>query len=246
MVPLVLLIAVGPLLAWKRGEAKGIMQRLGLVALLAVAVAVVVLRVQGVKPAMAPIGLGLAAWAIGGALVIPCERRRFFTLPRAQLGMVLAHAGLGIAIAGMTASALWLGENITIMHPGQTIQLAGYNLAFHGAHNLGGPNYTAEAGDFTLSRDGKTLAEMQPQRRFYPVQGRFTTVAAIHTDLLQDVYLSLGSRDHAHKGAYVVRLYHHPLVPWIWGGVAIMALGGIVSMSARRNDRLTADNKRAD
>ena len=234
MVPLLALLAVGPLLAWKRAEIRPVLQRLGLVALLALATAVIVIRLCGIKPAMAPIGFGLAAWAIGGALLIPCERRRFLTLSRRELGMVLAHLGLGISVAGMTAAALFVAEKITIMQPGQTIELAGYELLFTGAHNLGGPNYTAVEGDFTLNRHGQAITAMHPQRRFYPVQGRFTTAAAIHTDLLADVYLSLGNRDHQMPGAYVVRFYHHPLVPWIWGGVLLMALGGLLSLSGHK------------
>jgi cytochrome c-type biogenesis protein CcmF len=232
MVPLILAMAIGPNLAWKRGDLKAALQRLRFAALATCIVIAVALYTHGYHPALAPLGMALAAWAVFGAVSEPLMQRRFFTWP--HWGRTLAHAGLGITIAGMTGSALWMAEAITTIHPGDTIRLAGYDLTFTGAHNVAGKNYTAMEGDFAIRRNGRQIATMRPQRRFYPLQQRFTTQAAIRTNLISDLYVTLGEVDPNDPKAYVTRMYYHPLVPWIWIGGVIMACGGLVSLAQRK------------
>ncbi len=246
MVPLIITMAVGPLLKWKRGDLAGALQRLKLAALLTGLAVVVTLAAKGVKPALAPLGIAMAAWCVFGALTEPLSAGlRALRWPRENWGRALAHAGLGIAIAGMIGSSLWRGELITTVHPGETIHIAGYDLTFTGAQGVAGKNYTAERGTFEVSRNGWHLATMDPERRFYPVQSSFTTQAAIRTDIAADLYVTLGAVDPADRSAHVVRLYHHPLVPWIWVGAVMMTLGGVVSLSAKLPQRYTMASQTA-
>jgi cytochrome c-type biogenesis protein CcmF len=60
-----------------------------------------------------------------------------------------------------------------------------------------------------------------------------TTEAAIRTNFVSDLYVVLGQEQQG-TGAYATRLYHHPLVPWIWIGCVVMVVGGCVSLSDRR------------
>jgi cytochrome c-type biogenesis protein CcmF len=234
MVPLIVAMGIGPMLNWKRGDLAGAMQRLKFAAILTGIVVIAVLAAKGVKPVLAPLGMAMAAWCVFGALAEPLSLgKRLMTWPPENWGRVLAHAGLGIVIAGMTGSALWMSESITSVHPGDTLHVAGYDLKFAGAHGLAGPNYTAEQGIFEVSRNGHFIAGMRPERRFYPVQSRFTTQAAIRTDFAADLYVTLGEVDDRDHTAYVTRIYHHPLVPWIWIGAVIMTGGGLTSLSAR-------------
>ncbi len=105
-----------------------------------------------------------------------------------------------------------------------------------------GPDYTATRADMRLLRNGREVAALHPEKRFYPVEDGAATGVAIHTNLLSDVYAVIGDRDG--KGGYVLRLYYNPLVPWIWLGAAAMALGGLVSLSDRRH-RIGAPARRA-
>lgn len=73
---------------------------------------------------------------------------------------------------------------------------------------------------------------MHPEKRFFPLQQMSTGVTAIHTTLLADLYVALGDGDST--GRWTVRAYWKPLVPWIWIGAVMMALGGMVSLSDRR------------
>ncbi len=249
MLPLILVMAVGPLLGWKRGDLAGALQRLRFAGLASFAVALLALGLHGAGPVLAPFALALGGWAVLGALAEPlsvaCLGRipfgaslsRLAAWPGENWGRTLAHAGLGIAVAGMTGSALWQGEAVTTLAPGETVSLAGYDLTFTGAHPAAGRNYTAVQGSFTVRRDGRFVAGMRPERRFYPVQERFTTQAAIRTNLFCDLYVTLGEVDPNRPEAYVTKVYCHPLVPWIWIGGMAMTCGGLLSLSSRLSRR---------
>ena len=243
MVPLLIAVAIGPLLAWKRGDLLGALQRLWAGFAVAIAVALIGLYVTGGGPVLAVVGLALAAWVGMGAIIEWSERvalfrapwqeswRRARTLPRAAYGMSLAHFGLAVTVAGISASAFAV-ERIELMHIGQSIPLAGYTLRFDSIGKHDGENYSADSAGFTLLRGDHVVATMAPERRFFPLQQQTISKTAIRTDILADVYLALGDPDG--KGGWAVRAYWKPLTPFIWLGAIIMALGGAVSLSDRR------------
>ena len=244
MVPMLVLLAFGPLLAWKRGDLAGVLGRLSLAFGFAVVVALATWALKTKGPVGAIFGMALAAWLAAGTAVEWAERIKLFraplgdtwrrarSLPRAAWGMSIAHFGVAVLVAGITASA-WQTERIETMKPGETIDVAGYSFRFDGAHPVQGPNYTAQRGHFTVTRGGEPVTIMQPEKRFYPVQQTPTTDAAIHTNGFADLYAVI-NEPVGNDGAWGVHLYHNPLVPWIWFGAIIMAAGGIVSLSDRR------------
>ena len=243
-VPLLLACAVGAMMAWKRGDLAGVLGRLKAASVLALAVMALAAWRAGTEDLPAAFGLGVAAWLFAGALTELAEKiglfrlrgaeiaRRAAALPRAAWGMTTAHAGLGVIVAGMVAASAWQTERIVSLTPGQTAELAGYRVVFEGADRTRGPNYEAVAGRFKLMDGDRTVAALRPEKRTYPAEGSQTTEAAIHTTWLADVYVVLGDR--AADGAWAVRLYHNPLVPWIWIGAVVMAAGGLISLTDRR------------
>jgi cytochrome c-type biogenesis protein CcmF len=244
MIPLVVLMAAGPLLAWKRGDLAGVLGRLKVALAAAVVAVLVTLYIESHGPVMAVLGMGLAAWLLVGTIVEWAERVRLFRaspgetwrraigLPRAAYGMTLAHMGFAIVVAGVTASSAWKMETVDSMQPGDTVELAGYQYRFDGVEQVRGPNYGATRGSFTVTRNGEPYATLQPERRLYDVQKRQTTEAAILTTGFADLYAVIGDGDG--HGGYTVRLYYEPMVPWMWTGALIMMLGGLVSLSDRR------------
>ena len=244
MIPLVVAMGIGPLLSWKRADLAGALGRLAAAAGLAALAALAALWQHGAGPVMALAGMALAAWAVFGALVELAERLRLFrvpfadslsrarALPRAAWGMTFAHAGLGLAIAGMTGSTCWVSERIQLARPGDTIAIAGYDLTFQDIQPVTGPNYTAQRGHFLIRHDGQPLGTLAPEQRHYTVTGMPLTHAAIRTTAVSDLYLALGDPDAT--GAWTIRLYHHPLVPWLWLGGILMVVGGLLSLSDRR------------
>jgi cytochrome c-type biogenesis protein CcmF len=245
-IPLVMALGVGPMLAWKRGDLTAALGRLKFVALATAIVAVAVYAFKQGGPVLAIPGLAGAVWLVGSALAELGDRVRFgkvplgqsltraLSLPRAAWGMTLAHAGLGIAIAGMTGTALWTEERIQAMAPGDSVALAGYQVRLDGVGPVKGPNYDAQRATLTVTRNGKLVAVLTPERRTFHPQEQAVTDIGIRTDFMADIYAVIGEPDPARPGAYVTRLYHHPLVPWIWVGAVIMVFGGVLSLSDRR------------
>ena len=244
MVPLIVAAGVGPLLAWKRGDLAGVIGRLKVVFAVTLVAMTTVAGVAGVSlhNIAAAGGLGLAVWLGGGAVTEWCTRTRphasgaggrIAGLPRAAHGMTLAHLGLAVLIAGVTASSAWKQEHIQVMSPGQTIEVAGYGLRFNGTAPVSGPNYVAVQGTFTILDGEKEIAIAVSQRRTYTQPPQTTTVPGVHTTILGDFYAVIGEPQGA-MGDFVTRIYYQPLVSWIWAGVFLMGLGGFTSLSDRR------------
>ena len=244
MVPLIAAMAVGPLLPWKRADAIGALARLKAAFAVAAIVVLAVVAVSG-GPVLAALGLGLAAWLIAGAAAELAERVRLFRagaaeswrrarrLPRSAYGMSLAHGGLGLVIMGIVASSAWEVERLRIMRAGDTVELAGYEVAFMGTRHITGPNYSAVRGTYEIRRDGRLVARMEPETRDYPTPPMQTSEAAIRPTPVADLYVAIG--DPGPASGWATRLYHKPLVHWIWFGTLVMAAGGMVSLTDRRH-----------
>jgi cytochrome c-type biogenesis protein CcmF len=244
MVPLLFVMAIGPALRWKRDEASIALGRLRLAAGAGVAGALVVIAVTFAQSIVAAAFMAIAVWLIIGSLAILAARIRLASAPlstsirlasntpRAFYGLVIAHAGMGVAVAGVTGMSTWATEKIELMRPGQSMQLSGYDLHLRSINNVAGPNYEAERGNFEIASNGRVVARLFSERRYYPVRQQQTTAAGIRTNLLSNLYVALGEPDDA--GGWTVRFYYHPFMPLVWIGALTMALGGFVSLSDRR------------
>ncbi len=145
---------------------------------------------------------------------------------------MLAHAGIGLAVIGIVATTAWQSEVVLSMKPGDTAQIAGYELTFRGAAPGRGPNYQDQIGLLTVTRGGTPVTELSPSKRTFDAPRQTTTEAGIHVSWRGDLYAVLG--DDLAGGGFVVRLYFNPLVRLIWLGAIVMALGGAFSLSDRR------------
>jgi len=123
---------------------------------------------------------------------------------------------------------------------GDMIPLAGYDIRFDGVERTQGPNYRIDGGQFTIFRDGRQIAELVSEKRFYPVQRTQTTEAGIRASLVEDIYIVIGDKQEG--GGWAVRSYVKPFANWIWLGALIMTLGGILSLTDRRH-RVGAPNR---
>ena len=244
MVPVLIAMAVGPMLPWKRGDLLGAMQRLWLASLVAFAVVLGLLYATYGGPVLAVLGLGLAAWTGTGVLTEWADRVRLFRvpageswrraihLPRATYGMSFAHLGMAISVAGIAASAFDT-EHLAIVPVGGDIPISGYVLHFDKIETVKGPNFVADYASIDVLLNGKPIATVHPQRRYFALQDQTTSVTAIRTNFLSDLYVALGDPT-ANGSAWTIRAYWKPLVPWIWIGGVFMAFGGLVSLSDRR------------
>jgi cytochrome c-type biogenesis protein CcmF len=228
-------LCVGPFLGWKRAELGPALAHLRIAFAISVVTAIVVAYAIDGRATLAAAAFGFGVWLILGSLtefVHRARRQRLRTLPRATIGMTIAHASLGFVVLGAVATAAWNVEFIGTMKPGEHIAFAGYDVALAKVEPVPGPNYDAERATLVVTRDGRPFTTLTPERRLFLVQRREVAETSIQTNLLRDFYATLGEGDAA-KG-WVIRLYLNPLAPWIWLGAALCALGGFISLSDRR------------
>ncbi|HZS63336.1 MAG TPA: heme lyase CcmF/NrfE family subunit [Xanthobacteraceae bacterium] len=243
-VPLLVAMPFGPLLAWKRGDLLGVAQRLLAAFALGLAALAVTLALLEGGSVLAPFGIGLALFVMGGAVTDIVERtglmqvpartamRRAAGLPRSAWGTALAHFGLGVTFLGIVCVTNWGAERIVTVKPHETVSLRGYDLTFEGMRGRQGPNYTAEVATFAVRSGGEMIGNMQPEKRSFPARASQTSETALLTRGFSQIYLALG--DSKADGSVVVRLYHKPMVLLIWLGACVMFAGGALSLSDRR------------
>ncbi len=249
MVPLVIMMAIGPLLAWKRGTLKTAAHKLIPAAIAAILAITVTFILVPDGPGLAPLAMGLAAWLAAGtiaewagriklfAIPVPESWRRLKGLPRAASGMTLAHLGLAIMIVGITGSSAWRTELITTLVPGESAQGAGHTVTLSAITQGRGPNYNYERASLLITDKGREITTLTTERRFFPIAGQTTTEAGIYTTILSDLYGVIGERGRTPdtSNAWTVRFFVNPLIPWIWLGAMVMVFGGSLSLTDRRH-----------
>ncbi len=256
MVPLIFLMGVGPMARWKQASIPDIADRLRWAGAVSIVMALILPFVMGRWSALASLGFALTFWVFASSVVNIRERMaatrknskagllaRIFSLPRSYLGMHAAHIGVGVFIMGVTMVQTYEVEKDMRMEIGDTVTMGGYTFRFDGVTQIEGPNYNASRGQILVSQDGKPVTVLFPEKRTYLVQTMPMTEAAIDTGLFRDLYVSLG--EPVSNGAWSVRVYYKPFVSWIWGGTAIMALGGLLAVSDRRY-RIAARSRRKE
>ena len=244
MIPLLLAVPFGPMLAWKRGDMKAASERLLAAAILAIILATIFVYYHEGGPALAVFGIALAFWLIFGAIAdlwtrsgfvrLPLSKAwpRFTGLPRSAFGAALAHFGLGVSVLGILAVSLYETETVIEMTPGMTFDAGGYTIAFEGVQTVHGPNFVDQRGDFSVSVAGVVAGELHSAKRVYVSSNMPTTEAGIRTFGLSQLYVSLG--DPRENGSWVVRIWWKPFILCIWFGFVLMSVGGLVSLSDRR------------
>ncbi|MCQ9617339.1 heme lyase CcmF/NrfE family subunit [Paenalcaligenes niemegkensis] len=237
MVPALLLMAVGPVANWKTAKISALIKHLHVPAVVALVVGVGAPFMLGRWSALVALGLALATWIATAVVKGIVDRMRatrtgLRAQPLSWLGMHLAHLGIAVFVAGVTLVMGYETEQDVRMTPGSTVSTGGYDLKFLGVSKAQGPNYVAEIGDIELSRDGRILRLLHPEKRSYISSEMPMTEAAIDANGLRHVYVALG--EPLADGAWSVRVYHKPFVDWIWIGCILMALGGLLAISDRR------------
>ncbi|MDR0441540.1 MAG: heme lyase CcmF/NrfE family subunit [Candidatus Accumulibacter sp.] len=241
MIPLLFLLGVGPLARWKREHLSTLARALRWILPGAALAGIAAPFAFGEWKPKVALFLALAAWIVLAGLPDLVRRARAaHGKPGAGfLGRHLAHFGVAVFLAGVTVVNAYQQEKNVRMAVGDTLEMAGHTFRFNGVREKSGPNYTALAGDVELIRDGRVEARLRPEKRFYPTSAMPMTEAAIDAGFLRDIHVSLGEPvDRARPGdAWIVRIHFKPLIDWIWGGCALMVLGGLLAVCDRRYRR---------
>ena len=242
MMALAVILPIGSMLPWKRARIAATMRPLWIVVVLTFSVAAIVWVIQTERSLIAPIGAALGAWLVFGAGVDIWQRTgrgstghrlgRLLRLPRADMGRVTAHAGLGITFIGIAALTAWQIEDIRVATPGESFRVGAYDVTLVDVRQVEGPNYISTMAEMRVDRNGRNVTTLFPEKRIYPVANMPTTEAAIDNGVFRDLYLVIG--DPQGGGGWSVRTFIKPYANWIWAGAIIMSLGGLLSLTDRR------------
>ena len=243
-VTLVLMVftGIGPLVNWKRHQF-GLLKSTLLQALVisAATAAICLWLFDAGWNWMVFISLLLCVWVVWHALFDLWKKVRtakagpLAGLRRLSLsyrGMVIAHIGLAVTVAGVAMTANFDVERDVRMSAGDEVNIGPYHFQFRGVEQVLGPNYEATRGTVAVSKNGAPVAVLTPEKRHYHVRRDMMTEASIDAGFTRDLYVALG--EPLNDGSWAVRIYFKPYMRWVWGGGVIMALGGFVAMSDRR------------
>jgi cytochrome c-type biogenesis protein CcmF len=246
MAPLVFLMGIGPLASWRQAKLPDLATRLRWAFAVAAITAILLPFTLGRWSPLVALGLFLALWVAATTFTAVWQRlsrapqqglaAKLGANPSAWYGMLLAHLGVAVFIVGVTLVKGYGVEQNVPLEVGQGVTIGAETYTFRGVLPVQGPNYRGVAGIIEVSRDGKVVQTLRPEKRAYNASGMQMTEAAIDAGFLGDRYVSMGEpiTDLGEAGAWSVRVYVKPFVDWIWGGAFLMALGGFIAMSDRR------------
>ena len=225
---LVLAVAVGPLLAWRR-QRRPVLRKLMTPAGMALTVLAATLLLGSNMALLPRLGLVFAA-GLAAASLLPLVGRNPLRAPLTTWGMVVAHFGIAVAMAGMAADSAFTREKLAAARPGDMLGVGPWLVQLRSVTPTAGPNWTAFEAELRASR-GKGVRVMKPQTRFFSDPPTETNEAAIDTFRDGQLYTVLGKPDA--DGRWQLRLWWKPYVTLIWLGGALIALGGILSLVGR-------------
>lgn len=225
---LALLVGIGPLLSWRR-ERRPVWGQLKIPALICISVLAITIIVAPKIGILPRFGFTVAGFLIGGS-ILPLVTRNPLRAPLATWGMVVAHFGIAVALAGMAANAAFSSERLAIAQPGEALSVGPWQVELVTVTPTAGKNWTAMKGELRASR-GSGPITLTPETRYYSDPPTETNESAIETFWDGQLYTVIGKQDPS--GAWQLRLWWKPFVTLIWAGGALIALGGALALLGR-------------
>jgi len=236
VVPMLLVMAVGPLLRWRQDSLGRVNREIALVAALILA-ALVLVSIVGEVSLLPLIGLSLAG-GLAVASLLPLRGRTLRRVPLATWGMVAAHFGIAMALFGMASDSAFTKERLAALEPGQSAEAGPWRVTLDRVEPVAGPNWTALQASLSASYKGGEPIVLTPQARSFWAPPQQTTESALATRWNGQLYAVIGQE--AGRGRWQIRLWWKPFVTWIWLGGMLVALGGVLALIGR----VLADLKR--
>ena len=227
---LVAIMAVGPLIRWRRDKWREVVNRVAVPLLLSAATLFLLILFAPGVGILPLLGLTFAAGTAAASLA-PLWGRNMRRTPFFTWGMVIAHLGIAVSMAGMAAESAFTKETLIAARPGETATVGPWTIRFDAVEPIAGPNWTAIQARLTARRgDGEPFL-LEPQARMFSSPPTETSEAAIATRLDGQLYTVLGKSDE--QGRWQLRLWWKPFVTLIWFGGGLVALGGLLSLIGR-------------
>ncbi|MEY3770657.1 MAG: heme lyase CcmF/NrfE family subunit [Burkholderiales bacterium] len=235
MVPVVFLMVPGGIAHWREARWAQLGHDLRLPALAAVVAGIAIWTLTERGTWLAGMGMALATWVVVGLLMqIFIRMKKPGRIPPSFWGMHLAHLGIAVITVGITMVKSYEVERDVRMGLNDTVTIENYSFELMGVSDVDGPNYKALRGDIKVTKDGKYLEMLYPEKRKYFSSAMPMTEAGIDSGLFRDLYVSLGEPIEGERLQWSVRVFYKPFVSWLWYGAILMVLGGLLAVSDRR------------
>jgi cytochrome c-type biogenesis protein CcmF len=248
-IPMLVVMAVGPLLRWRQDRIDRIGKEIALFAALVLAALILTSLLADIAflPLLGlALGVGLAV-----ASLMPLRGRKLARTPLATWGMVTAHFGIAVALIGMASESAFTSERLAAVEEGGSTSVGPWTVVLQGVEPVAGPNWTAIQGRVSASYDDGEPVVLTPQSRNFWAPPQQTTESALVTRWNGQLYAVVGDR--SPDGRWQLRLWWKPFVTLIWYGGLLIALGGVLALVGRvlsdlRHRRLAARiaDRRAD
>ena len=233
ILPVILIMGIGPILSWGKTDIKKNLKGIIINFLLTITCTLIFFINYKYINLIGLFGIFLSLWIVLSN-ILPLGEKMLGKInnnlfPNVNIYTLIAHLGFGLLMLGITSSSVWQSEKITQMNTKENIKIINYNLSFVEINEIVGPNYIAIEALFTIyDKNNNFVANLKPQKRYYPVTKIFTNEPSIHTNLKRDLYIVLGEGNK--NDGWVIRLYYNPLVIWIWIGALIIFIAGLSAL----------------
>lgn len=239
LAPFAILMGAAPAVVWRAGNPRVTLRRLLVPALITLGLCLFLILFAVPQKPFLWLSLFAAIWILVTLSQDLARKtggfKSFRYLPLSYYGMVVAHAGFALVIAGAATATQMATEKILWMQSGDTVSVSGFDIRLDHQHTGTGWNYNVDKVVFDIvPQDGAQVFRMEPEKRWYPVAARMTSEAALHLAGLDILYVVLGDHDEKNSRRWVVRVYHHPLIGLLFLGTGLIALGGALSLGTRR------------
>lgn len=235
MVPVVFLMVPGGIAHWREARWAQLGHDLRLPALAAVVAGVAIWTLTERGTWLTGMGMALATWVVVGLLMqIAIRFKKPGRIPPSFWGMHLAHLGIAVITVGITMVKSYEVERDVRMGLNDTVTIENYSFELVGVSDVNGPNYKALRGDVKVTKDGKQLEMLYPEKRKYFSSAMPMTEAGIDSGFFRDLYVSLGEPIEGERLQWSVRVFYKPFVSWLWYGAILMVIGGLLAVSDRR------------
>jgi cytochrome c-type biogenesis protein CcmF len=235
LVPTVFLMIPGSVARWRDANVREIAHKLRWTFAGAVALAVLLPFVLGGWSFGAAFGLFLGCWvALGTAQQVLERVSKPGRIGASFWGQHIAHFGMAVLVIGITGVKCYEVERDVRMQIGDVVTIAPYTFRLNSLDEVRGPNYKAVRADVQVLRNDKIIEILQPEKRRYFSSAMAMTEAGIDSGFMRDLYVSLGEPLDDARTEWSMRVYYKPFVPWLWGGVLLMVLGGVLAALDRR------------
>lgn len=229
-VPMLIVMAVGPMLRWRKDSLQRVTNFMAITALVAALALLAIVLLAPDAGLLPSIGLVLAA-GLAIASLQPLWKRNLRRTPLPVYGMVLAHLGVAVSLGGMASESAFTTEKLVASAVGESHELAGWTVTLEGVEPVAGPNWTALAARMSVTSGSETIM-MEPQSRNFVQPFTNTSEAALHTEWLSgQLYAVIGEQ--GDDGRWQLRLWWKPFVHFIWLGGLLIGFGGIISLVGR-------------